>query len=48
MGGAARTAEQHRYDQCGDDNCPRWPCQVYREGYEDGYRRGFDEGRAAG
>ena len=48
MGGAARTATEHRYEYCGDDNCPRFACQVYREGFGDGHRRGFDEGRAQG
>ena len=48
MGGAARTAEDHRYEYCGDQHCPRWPCQVYKQSLEDGHRRGYDEGHAQG
>lgn len=48
MGGAARTAEEHRYEYCGDQHCPRWPCRVYQEGVDEGRRRGYDEGHAAG
>jgi hypothetical protein len=52
MGGAARTAQDHRYDQCGDEDCPRFPCQVFREGRQLGevlgYRRGYAEGFAEG
>jgi hypothetical protein len=44
MGGA----DEHRYDRCGDGNCPRFPCQVYKQGFEDGHRRGYDEGHAEG
>ena len=41
-------AEGHDYRRCTDDNCPRFSCQAYKEGYEDGRRHGFDEGHAEG
>ena len=39
---------RHDYQRCTDENCPRFPCQVYKEGLGDGRRRGFGEGRAQG
>jgi hypothetical protein len=48
MGLARSTEPEHRYDRCTDQYCPRWPCRVYKEGFEAGYRRGFDEGYAKG
>lgn len=48
MGSAARTAEDHRYDRCTDDDCPRFPCQVWKQGEAAGYQRGNAEGRAEG
>lgn len=44
----ASTGNAHEYTGCGDENCPRFPCRVYREGFEDGRRRGFDEGKVEG
>jgi hypothetical protein len=35
---------QHRYQTCREEDCQRFACRVYREGYADG----FDDGRAAG
>ena len=47
--GAVTSADgKHEYQRCTDENCPRFPCQVYKEGFEDGHRRGFDEGYAKG
>ena len=34
----ARSGE-HRYQTCDDEWCDRFPCRVYREGYEAGLRR---------
>jgi hypothetical protein len=36
------------YRECTDQDCPRFPCRVYREGYADGYGDGQAAGYAAG
>ena len=46
--GSPASADKHDYQRCTDDNCPRFPCQVYKQGFGDGHRRGYDEGRAQG
>ena len=47
--GSPASADKHDYQRCTDDNCPRFPCQVYKEGFGDGHQRGLDEGtRRAG
>ena len=46
----------HDYRMCGDEDCPRFPCRVYKEGYArgyldgsiSGYAQGFGEGYAQG
>ena len=38
----------HDYRSCRDQDCPRFPCRVYREGYEHGYADGFADGQGAG
>ena len=48
MGPVTSADGKHEYQRCADDNCPRFPCQVYKQGVEDGHRRGFDEGYAKG
>jgi len=45
---AARTRNDHLYEDCEDPDCPRFPCRVYKEGIEVGYRRGYDEGYGDG
>jgi hypothetical protein len=44
--------QEHRYQLCRDDDCDRFPCRVYKDGYrggyEDGRRRGYAEGYADG
>jgi hypothetical protein len=35
---------EHDHQTCTDDDCPRFPCRIYK----DGYRTGYDDGRAAG
>jgi hypothetical protein len=42
MGG--RNDDHPHYSECGDPNCPRFACQVWK----DGYRRGWDDGCAQG
>lgn len=48
----ATSGNAHEYTACQDDNCPRFPCKVYKEGVMDGYAvgfpNGFGEGLAAG
>ena len=46
--GSPASADKHDYQRCTDANCPRFPCQVYKEGFGDGHQRGFDEGYAKG
>jgi hypothetical protein len=52
MGVRTAASTEHRYQLCRDEECERFPCRVYKEGwrngYDEGYRRGFDEGFAAG
>ena len=57
-----RSADNHDYRECFYDSqpdrgralqvCPRFPCRVYREGYEhgrhDGYLKGAADGYAKG
>jgi flagellar biosynthesis/type III secretory pathway protein FliH len=42
----ARTA--HRYQACQDEDCERFPCRVYREGYAAGHAIGYAAGHADG
>jgi hypothetical protein len=44
----ARQDDEHRYDQCGTEDCPRFPCRVWKEGYVRGYAEGSAAGYAAG
>jgi len=44
----ARRDDEHRYDQCGQDDCPRFACRVYKEGYVRGYQEGAAAGYEAG
>jgi hypothetical protein len=39
---------QHRYQTCRDEDCQRFACRVYREGYINGKLAGRAEGRAEG
>lgn len=39
---------RHDYQTCRDPDCPRFPCRVYREGWEEGYRQGRAAGYVAG
>ena len=45
---APGTGTEHRYQACDDEYCERFPCRVYREGYEDGHAAGSATGYAAG
>jgi hypothetical protein len=47
--------DDHPYNACPDDDCPRFPCRVYKEGMTNGYAyagicapSGYPDGYAAG
>ena len=40
--------QEHRYQLCRDDDCDRFPCRVYKEGWRDGWPYGYEAGNAAG
>jgi hypothetical protein len=42
--GVLNDVRQHRYQTCRDEDCQRYACRIYREGY----RAGYDDGEAAG
>lgn len=48
----ASTGNAHDYTACDDDDCPRFPCKLYKEGRGDGVeigrQLGFAEGYAKG
>ena len=48
MGSVISADGRHDYQRCTDEECPRFPCQVYREGRDDGHRDGYDKGHAEG
>jgi hypothetical protein len=39
---------KHEYQRCTDDNCPRFPCQVYKQGVSAGWAAGHARGHAEG
>jgi hypothetical protein len=48
MGVVTDGLHQHRYQTCRNEDCQRFACRVYREGYQDGYAAGSAVGYAAG
>ena len=52
MGVLTGDRTQHRYQACRDENCQRFACRIYREGFQDGHAAGsasgFAQGQAAG
>jgi hypothetical protein len=40
--------QEHRYQLCRDDDCDRFPCRVYKEGWRDGWPDGHQHGHAEG
>jgi len=52
MGVLTDAQQQHRYQTCRDEDCQRYACRVYREGFREGYAAGaasgFAQGQAAG
>lgn len=45
---ASASAGAHEYTTCDDDDCPRFICRVYKEGFENGHGAGYAGGQAAG
>lgn len=43
-----RQQQAHDYQTCDDDDCPRFPCRVYKEGFANGRAVGYAEGYGAG
>jgi hypothetical protein len=48
MGVLTDAHTSHRYQTCRDEECQRYACRVYREGYANGKEEGRAEGRAEG
>ena len=48
MGVLTGERQQHRYQACRDEDCQRFACRVYQEGYRAGYGAGKAEGQAEG
>ena len=46
--GSPASADKHDYQRCTDENCPRFPCQVDKEGVRDGWAAGYPAGYAKG
>ena len=43
-----RPRTEHRYATCRDEDCQRFACRVYREGFREGYGAGHAAGYSAG
>lgn len=41
-------SREHLAEDCRDEECPRFPCVMFRRGYEAGFRDGFGAGFGAG
>ena len=48
MGLSGSEGQEHRYQLCKDEDCDRFPCRLYKEGYRNGDEDGFDRGYAQG
>jgi hypothetical protein len=48
MGVLPGIRSEHRYQTCRDEDCDRFPCRVYKEGYAAGHGAGFGAGYAEG
>ena len=48
MGPVTSPDGKHEYQRCTDDNCPRFPCQVYKQGFSAGWAAGHASGYAEG
>lgn len=45
---ASASGTSHEYTTCRDDDCPRFICRVYKEGFSNGWDIGWDRGFAEG
>jgi hypothetical protein len=48
MGMLTDERTQHRYQTCRDEDCQRYACRIYREGYDNGYGAGHAAGETKG
>ena len=48
MGSARSTEHEHRYQLCTDEDCERFPCRVYKEGFRNGWDAGYERGYTIG
>jgi flagellar biosynthesis/type III secretory pathway protein FliH len=48
MGVLTNARTQHDYRRCRDEDCQRFACRVYKEGYRAGYDAGEAEGYVKG
>ena len=48
MGLPAANGQEHRYQLCKDEDCDRFPCRIYKEGYRNGREDGYQDGYAQG
>jgi flagellar biosynthesis/type III secretory pathway protein FliH len=48
MGLLSGQQSEHRYQTCRDEDCQRFACRIYREGFENGYETGYDVGYSKG
>ena len=48
MGVLPGTRQEHRYQACDDEDCERYICRIYKEGYRNGYEDGYADGFGAG
>jgi hypothetical protein len=48
MGVLTGARTQHSYQRCRDEDCQRYACRVYREGYAAGHAAGEAKGYARG
>ena len=39
--------DSHLAEDCRDDNCPRFGCRMWREGYRAGFAAGYAAGAAS-
>jgi hypothetical protein len=40
--------DDHDYRECEDEDCPRFPCKVYKEGWRDCWPAAYEKGRIDG
>jgi len=48
MGAWTGTRHKHDYHTCEDKFCERFPCRVYRDGWQDGFEAGHGAGYGSG